>query len=99
MEEQVDTERTKTERTETKRTDQEREYASYTQYTMHVRSEASMNATFDEISLLDRSMYYWAHAVQTFVEWWMYFDTTQLPSFTPPDASTFLYFTDTNFKC
>ena len=58
-----------------------------------------MNATFDDISLLDRSMYYWAHAVQTFVEWRMHFDTTQLPSFTPLDASTFLYFTNTNFEC
>ena len=74
-------------------------HASQTQHTMPIQSEASMNATFDDISLLDRSMYYWAHTVQTFVEWRMHFDITQLPSFTPPDASTFLYFTYTNFEC
>ena len=95
MEEQVDTERTKTERTETKRTDQEREYASYTQYTMHARGEASMSATFDDVSLL----YYWAPTILTLIEQQMYFDIAHLPSFTSLDAYTFLYFKDTNFEC
>ena len=90
IDEQANTRRTETEMSK---------HASQTQHTMPIQSEASMNATFDDISLLDRSMYYQAHAVQTFVEWWMYFDTAQLPSFTPLDASTFLYFTDTNFEC
>ena len=90
MDEQVDTGKT-----ETERTDQKREHASYIQHTMHVRSEASMN----NISLLDRLMYYWASAVQIPIEQQMYFDTSQLPSFTPFDASTFLHFKDTNFEC
>ena len=90
MEEQTDTGKT-----ETERTDQKREHASHIQHTMHVRSEASMN----NISLLDRSMYYWAFAVQIPIEQHMYFDTSQLPGFTPSNASTFLHFKDTTFEC
>ena len=81
MEEQDDTERTKT-----KRTDQQREHVSHTQHTMPARGEASMSATFGDVSLLDRSMYYLAPIVYAPVEQQMYFDTAQLPSFTPPDA-------------
>ena len=58
-----------------------------------------MSATFDDVTLLDMSMHCWAYAIQALVEWRMYFDTAQVPSFTPHDASTFLYFTDTNFNC
>ena len=57
-----------------------------------------MSATFDDVSLLDRSMYYCVPLVQTSVEQQMYFDTAQLPSFTPSDASTFLQSNDTNFE-
>ena len=66
---------------------------------MPTRGEASTNATFDDVSLLDRSMYYWASMIRTPVEKHIYFDTAQLPSFTPSDASTFLHFKDTNFEC
>ena len=59
MEEQADTKKTRTEMT-----DQEIKHASHTQYTMSARGEASMNATFGDVSLLDRSMYYWASTVQ-----------------------------------
>ena len=94
MEEHFDTERTKTERT-----DKETNHASHTQHAMPARGEASTSATFDDVSLLDRLMYYWAPTVQTPIEQQMYFDTAQLPSFTPSDASTFLHFKDTNFEC
>ena len=90
MDEQADTKKTRTEMT-----DQETKHASHIQHTMYVRSEASMN----NISLLDRSMYYWASAVQIPIEQQMYFDTSQLLGFTPSDAFTFLYFTDTNLGC
>ena len=63
MEEQADTERTKIERT-----DQEMKHAFHTQHAMSARGEASTSATFGDVSLLDRLMYYWAHAVQTPVE-------------------------------
>ena len=33
------------------------------------------------------------------IEQQMYFDTSQLPGFTPSDASTFLHFKDTTFEC
>ena len=90
MEEQADTKKTRTEMT-----DQEIKHASHIQHTMHVRSEASMN----DISLLDRSMYYWASAIQIPIEQQMYFDTSQLPGFTSSNASTFLHFKDTTFEC
>ena len=90
MDEQADTRRTETEMTK---------HASQTQYTMPIRSEDSMNASFNDISLLDRLMYYWASAVQIPIEQQMYFDISHLPSFTPSDASTFLHFKDTNFEC
>ena len=94
MEEQADTKKTRTEIT-----DQETKHASHTQHTMPTRGEASTSATFDDVSLLDRSMYYQAHAVQTPIEQQMYFDTAQLPSFTSPDTFSFLHFRDTNFGC
>ena len=56
VEEQVDTERTETKR------------ASHTQYSETVRGESSAGTTLGDISFLDRSMYYWAHAVQAPVE-------------------------------
>ena len=56
MEEQVDTERTEIGR------------ASHTQRTEMVRGESSSSTTLGDISLLDRSMYYWAPAVQAPVE-------------------------------
>ena len=93
MEEQADTEKT-----ETERTDYKREHASHTQHIMPAWGKASTSATFDDVLLLDRSMYFWAHAVQTFVKWWMYFDTSQLPGFTSSNASTFLHFKDTTFE-
>ena len=89
MEDQADTKKIRTEMT-----DRETKHASHIQHTMHVRSEAFMN----NISLLDRLIYYWASAVQIPIEQHMYFDTAQLPIFTPPDASTFLHFKDTNLK-
>ena len=90
MEEHADTKKTRTEMT-----DQETKHASHIQHTMHVRIEASKN----DISLLDRSMYYWTSTVQIPIEQQMYFNTSQLPGFTPSDASTFLHFKDTTFEC
>ena len=58
MEEKADTERN-----ETERTDQEMKHASHTQHAMPARGEDSMSATFDDVSLLDRSMYYCVHVV------------------------------------
>ena len=63
MEEQADTEKT-----ETERTDHKREHAFHTQHAMHIRSEASTSATFNDISLLDRLMYYWASVIRTPIE-------------------------------
>ena len=63
MEEQTDTRRT-----ETEITDQETKHASHTQHTMPARGKVSMSITFDDVSLLDRLMYYWAPKVQTPVE-------------------------------
>ena len=60
MEEQADTDKTDTEWT-----DKEMEHASYTLHAMLVQSEASMSTTFNDVSLLDRSMYYWVPAVWT----------------------------------
>ena len=51
MEEQVDAESTETER------------ASHSQHAETVRGESSAGTTLGDISLLDRSMYYWAPAV------------------------------------
>ena len=56
MEEQADTKRTETER------------ASHTQHAETVRGESSAGTTLGDISLLDRSMYYWAPAIQTPIE-------------------------------
>ena len=63
MEEQADTEKT-----ETKRTDHKREHASHIQQAMPARSEASISITFGDVLLLDRSVYYWAPAIQTPVQ-------------------------------
>ena len=75
MEEQADTERTETER------------ASHTQHTETARGETSSGTTLGDISLLDRSMYYWAPSVQALVEQHISFDAAQPPIFSPPDAS------------
>ena len=56
MEEQVDVERTET------------GGASHTQCTETVYGESSSGTTLGDISLLDRSMYYWALAIQAHVE-------------------------------
>ena len=69
------------------RTDHETEQGSYAQHTKTVRGEASTSATLGDISLLDRSMYYWAPAVQTPIEQHMYFDNIQPPNFSLSDAS------------
>ena len=52
-----------TEKTEIEKTDQKREHASHTQHAISAQGEASMSATFDDVSLLNRSMYYWVPAV------------------------------------
>ena len=75
MEEQADTERTETER------------ASHTQHAEMVHGESSSGTTLGDISLLDRSMYYWAPAVQAPVEQHISFDAAQPPMFSPHDAS------------
>ena len=62
MEEQVDAERTETER------------ASHSQHAEAVRGESSAGTTSGDISLLDRSMYYWALAIQTPIEQYIDFD-------------------------
>ena len=75
MEEHADTERTEIERT------------SHFQHIETIRGESSRGTTLGDISLLDRSMYYWAPAVPTPREQYMDFDTSQPPIFSPPDAS------------
>ena len=75
MDEQIDTERTKTAR------------ASHTQHAETVRGESSASTTLGDISLLDRSMYYWAPAIQTPIEQHIDFDATQPPIFSPSEAS------------
>ena len=87
MEEQADTERTETAR------------ASHSQHAKTVRGESSAGTTLGDISLLDRSMYYWTPAVQTSIEQHIDFDATQPPIFSPPDAShvsVIYYFICTN---
>ena len=64
MEEQADAERTETER------------ASHTQHAETVCGESSSGTTLGDISLLDRSMYYWAPTVQTPIEQHIDFNTT-----------------------
>ena len=64
MEEQADTKRTKTAR------------AIHTQHTKTVRGESSASTTLGDISLLDRSMYYWAPAIQTPIEQHIDFDAS-----------------------
>ena len=83
MEEQVDAERTETGR------------ASHNQCTETAHGESSSSTTLGDISLLDRSMYYWAPAVQAPVEQHISFNASQPPMFSPPDAShvsIFFYF-------
>ena len=75
MEEQVDADRTETAR------------ASHTQHTETVHGESSSGTTLGDISLLDRSMYYWAPVVQALVEQHISFDASQPPIFSPLDAS------------
>ena len=75
MEEQVDAERTETER------------ASHSQHVETVRGESLAGTILGDISLLDRSMYYWAPVVQTPIEQHIDFDATQPPIFSLPDAS------------
>ena len=75
MEEQADTERTETER------------ANHSQHAETIRGESLTGTTLGDISLLDRSMYYWAPAVQTPIEQHIDFDAAQPPIFSPPDAS------------
>ena len=92
MEEQADTERTETER------------ASHFQYTKTVRGESSRGTTLGDISLLDRSLYYWAPAVPTPREQYMDFDASQPPIFSPLDAShvsmlAFFICTNKALKC
>ena len=87
MEEQADTERTETVR------------ASYSQHAETVRGESSAGTTLGDISLLDRSMYYWAPAIQTPIEQHIDFDASQSFIFSPPEAShvsVILYFICTN---
>ena len=75
MEEQADTERTETAR------------ASHSQHAETMRGESLVGTTLDDISLLNRSMYYWAPIVQTPIEQHIGFDATQCPIFSSPDAS------------
>ena len=72
MEEQTDTRRT-----ETEKTDHKREHAFHTQHAMPTRGEASTSATFNDVLLLDRSMYYWASMIRTLIEQQMYIDIAQ----------------------
>ena len=64
IEEQADTERTKTTR------------ASHTQHAETVQRESSAGTTLGDISLLDRSMYYWAPDIQTHIEQHIDFDAS-----------------------
>ena len=75
MEEQADTYRTETAR------------ASHSQHAKTVRGESSAGTTLGDISLLDRSMYYWAPAVQTPIEQHIDFDAMQPPIFSLSEAS------------
>ena len=75
MEEQADTERTKTAR------------ASHTQHVETMQGESLAGTTLGDISLLDRSMYYWAPAIQTPIEQHIDFDASQPPIVSPPEAS------------
>ena len=75
MEEHADTERTETER------------AGHFQYTKTARGESSGGTTLGDISLLDRSMYYWAPSVPNPREQYVDFGASQPPIFSLPDAS------------
>ena len=75
MEEPADVERAETERT------------GHFQYTETVRGESSGGTTLGDISLLDRSMYYWALTVSTPREQYVDCDASQPPIFSPLDAS------------
>ena len=61
--------------------------ASHSQHAKTVRGESSTGTTLGDISLLDRSMYYWAPAIQTPIELHIDFDATQPPIFSPLKAS------------
>ena len=58
-----------------------------TERTETVRGESSAGTTLGDISLLDRSMYYWAPTVQAPIEQHIDFDVSQPPIFSPPEAS------------
>ena len=75
MEEQADTDRTETART------------SHTQHAKTIQGESSAGTTLGDISLLDRSMYYWTAATQTPIEQHIDFDASQPPIFSPLEAS------------
>ena len=75
MEEQADTKRTETER------------ASHIQHTETVQGESSRGTTLGDISLLDRSMYYWAPSIQAPIEQHISFNASRPSIFSPPDAS------------
>ena len=75
MEEQADTDRTETAR------------ASHSQHAKTMRGESLVGTTLGDISLLDRSMYYWAPAVHTPIEQHINFNATQPPIFSLPEAS------------
>ena len=75
MEEQADTERTETAKT------------SQTQHVETVWGESSAGTTLGDISLLNRSMYYWAPAIQTPIKQHIDFDASQPPIFSPPEVS------------
>ena len=75
MEEQTDTDMTETTR------------ASHSQHAKTVRGESSAGITLGDISLLDRSMYYWAPTIQTPIEQHIDFNASQPPIFSPPEAS------------
>ena len=75
MEEQADTERTEVER------------ASHSQHAETVQGESSAGTTLGDISLLDRSMYYWAPTIQTPIEQHIDFNASQPLIFLPPKAS------------
>ena len=64
MEEQVDADGTETVR------------ASHTLHIETVHGESSSSTTLGDISLLDRSMYYWAPAVQASIEQHISFDAS-----------------------
>ena len=59
------------------------ELEPYTQYVKTTHGQAYTCATLGDISLLDRSMYYWAATVQSPIEHQKHFGDVILPTFTP----------------